>query len=111
MKKFFFLFLVIAVALPAVAQEKITGYAIDDITGDSLGFVSVQYKGKNIATICDHRGYFSISKHVGWKLTFSAVGYKTRSVSIDKNSHRLLVSMKPDTRSVGEITVKSKRRN
>ena len=109
MKKFFFLFLVMAVALPAVAQEKITGYAIDDITGDSLGFVSVQYKGKNIATICDHRGYFSISKHVGWKLTFSAVGYKTRSVSIDKNSHRLLVSMKPDTRSVGEITVKSKR--
>ena len=101
--------LVMAVCLPAQAQEKITGYVIDDQTGDSLGFVSVQYKGQKLATMCDHRGYFSIAKHLGWKLTFSAVGYKSRTVSIGPNSHRLLVSLKPDTKSLGEVTVKSKR--
>ena len=98
-----------AVCLPAQAQEKITGYVIDDQTGDSLGFVSVQYKGQKVATMCDHRGYFSIPKHLGWKLTFSAVGYKSRTVSIGQNSHRLLVSLKPDTKTLGEVTVKSKR--
>ena len=101
--------LVMAVCLPAQAQEKITGYVIDDQTGDSLGFVSVQYKGQKVATMCDHRGYFSIPKHLGWKLTFSAVGYKSRTVSIGQNSHRLLVSLKPDTKTLGEVTVKSKR--
>ncbi len=91
------------------AQGYITGYAIDDQTGDSLGFVSVQYKGKNVATMCDHRGYFSIPKHLGWKLTFSAVGYKTRTVTIKENTHRLLLSLKPDNHTLGEVTVRSKR--
>ena len=103
------LLLLMSLALPTQAQEKITGYAIDDQTGDSLGFVSVQYKGQKVATVCDHRGYFSIPKHEGWKLTFSAVGYKTRTVSIGPNSHRLLVSLKPDTKTLGEVTVRSKR--
>ena len=107
--KYIILLLLMALAMPVQAQEKITGYAIDDQTGDSLGFVSVQYKGQNVATVCDHRGYFSIPKHEGWKLTFSAVGYKTRTVSISANSHRLLVSLKPDTKTLGEVTVRSKR--
>lgn len=103
------LLLLMALGLPAQAQEKITGYAIDDQTGDSLGFVSVQYKGQKIATVCDHRGWFSIPKHEGWKLTFSAVGYKTRTVTVGPNSHHLLVALKPDNRMLGEVTVKSKR--
>ena len=107
--KYIFLLLVMALVLPAQAQEKITGYAIDDQTGDSLGFVTVQYKGEKITTMCDHRGYFSIAKHVGSKLTFSAVGYKTRTVPIKENTHRLLVSLKSDTKTLGEVTVKSKR--
>ena len=63
--KYIILLLLMALAMPVQAQEKITGYAIDDQTGDSLGFVSVQYKGQNVATVCDHRGYFSIPKRVG----------------------------------------------
>lgn len=107
--KYVVLLLLMALAMPVQAQEKITGYAIDDQTGDSLGFVSVQYKGQKVATMCDHRGYFSIPKHEGWKLTFSAVGYKTRTVTIGPNSHRLLVSLKPDTKTLGEVTVRAKR--
>ncbi len=92
-----------------LAQEHITGYAIDDVTGDSLGFVTVQYKGQKVNTVCDHRGYFSIPKHVGWKLSFSAVGYKTRTITIEKGTHRLLLALKPDNKMLGEVTVKTKR--
>ena len=101
--------LLMAFSLPSHAQEKITGYVIDDQTGDSIGFITVQYKGEKITTMADHRGYFSIAKHVGSKLTFSAVGYKTRTVAIGPNSHRLLVALKPDTKTLGEVTVKAKR--
>ncbi len=104
-----FLLLTACATLTAVAQEKITGYAIDDQTGDSLGFVSVQYKGQKVATMCDHRGYFSIPKHVGWKLTFSAVGYKSRTVTIKENTHRLLLSLKPDPKMLSEVTVRSRK--
>ena len=101
--------LVMTCVMTSLAQEKITGYVIDDQSGDSLGFVTVQYKGQKITTMADHRGYFSITKQVGKKLTFSAVGYKTKTVSIGPNSHRLLVVLKEDLRSVGEVTVKAKR--
>lgn len=101
--------LLMVLCLPVQAQEKITGYVIDDQTGDSLGFVSVQYKDRRLTTMADHRGYFSIPKHLGGKLVFSAVGYKTRTVTVGQNTHRLLLSLKPDTKTLGEVTVKSKR--
>ena len=104
-----FLLYLTVLALPMQAQDHITGYVIDDQTGDSLGFVSVQYKGQKIATVCDHRGYFSIPKKLGWRLTFSAVGYKARTVTVKENTHRLLLSLKPDNRTLGEVTVRSKR--
>ena len=103
------LLLLMAFSLPTHAQEMITGYVIDDQAGDSIGFITVQYKGQKITTMADHRGYFSIPKHVGWKLTFSGVGYKTRTVNIGPNSHRLLVALKPDMKTLGEVTVRSKR--
>ena len=101
--------LVMTCVMTSLAQEKITGYVIDDQSGDSLGFVTVQYKGQKITTMADHRGYFSIPKHVGWKLTFSAVGYKSKTVSIGQNSHHLLVVLKEDTKSLSEVTVRAKR--
>ena len=109
MKHYIVFFLLTLFPLRVAAQEMITGYAIDDVTGDSLGFVTVQYKGQKVNTVCDHRGYFSIPKHVGWKLSFSAVGYKTRTITIEKGTHRLLLALKPDNKMLGEVTVRTKR--
>ena len=109
MKQYVLFFFLMLLPLCVAAQENITGYVIDDVTGDSLGFVTVQYKGQKLNTICDHRGYFSIPKHVGWKLTFSAVGYKTRTITVEKGTHRLLPSLKPDNKMLSEVTVKTKR--
>ena len=109
MKHYIVFFLLTLFPLRVAAQEMITGFAIDDVTGDSLGFVTVQYKGQKVNTVCDHRGYFSIPKHVGWKLSFSAVGYKTRTITIEKGTHRLLLALKPDNKMLGEVTVRTKR--
>lgn len=109
MKQYLLFFFFMLLPFCGAAQENITGYVIDDVTGDSLGFVTVQYKGQKLNTICDHRGYFSIPKRVGWKLTFSAVGYKTRTITIEKGTHRLLPSLKPDNKMLSEVTVKTKR--
>jgi len=109
MKRWYLVVFLVLFPLILLAQDRITGYVIDDQTGDSLGFVSVQYKGEKLAVMCDHRGYFSIPKRLGKKLTFSAVGYKTRSVTVKANTHRLLLALKPDNHTIGEVTVRSKR--
>ena len=100
-----FLMLMAALSLSMQAQERITGYVIDDEAGDSLGFVSVQYKDTKQGAIADHRGYFSVPKRVGAKLVFSAVGYRTRTVTVKETSHRLLIALKPDLKSLSEVTV------
>ena len=41
--KYAVLLVLMAFSLPMHAQEMITGYVIDDQTGDSIGFITVQY--------------------------------------------------------------------
>ena len=97
------------VAFPLSAQH-ITGVVTDAETGDSIGFTSVIYEGHQVSAIADSRGHYSISRHNGWNLSFSAVGYKTRVVRIgEKTKNKLNVTLKPDKRQLEEVTVKSKR--
>jgi hypothetical protein len=96
--------------LPLQAQQMITGHIVDAATGDSIGFASVQYKGRQMAAVSDKRGRFVIRQIVGGKLTFSAVGYKPRTVSVTSTTNWLLISLKPDTKTLKEVTVRAKRR-
>jgi hypothetical protein len=57
----------------------------------------------------DQNGRFAITYHKGWKLTVSAVGYKTRTYIIDDSMRKLFVSLREDSRSLKEVTVRSKR--
>ena len=96
-------------SLPAMAQEMIQGRVVDEANGESLGFASVQYKHQKIATITDPHGRFTIRKVKGGKLVISVLGYKTRTVDIGKDTEKLFVALRQDTKSLGEVTVKSKR--
>ena len=104
------LFFLTIMTLAAKAQGYITGHVVDEATGENVGFASVQYKGHQLATITDLNGRFRIEHHKGWKLTISAVGYKTRSFDIGKDTEKLFVSLKEDTKSLSEVTVRTKRR-
>ncbi len=109
LRKFIFLALSCVFALVANAQQ-ISGSITDAETGESVPFASVVYKGHNIAVVSDIDGKYSISRHVGWNITFSAVGYKARIVQIGpKTKAKLNIKLKPDRQQLAEVTVRAKR--
>ena len=102
----FILSLCVSIALHA---QTIVGHVVDEATGENLGFASVQYKDHHVAAITDLNGRFTIERHKGWKLTVSAVGYKSRTYTIDADMDKLFVSLREDNRALKEVTVHSKR--
>ena len=55
----------------------LTGAITDAQTGEAIPFASVQYKGHNLGVVSNIEGHYSIARHQGWMLSFSAVGYVT----------------------------------
>ena len=68
--------LLLMLLLPLQAQEIIRGHVVDEATGEGIGFASVQYKGRNLVTITDPQGRFTIRLLKGKRLTISVLGYK-----------------------------------
>lgn len=102
----FFLFLQVLV----VNGQRIVGVVTDDETGDSIPMVSVVYKGHQVAAISSASGQYSIARHEGWNITFSAVGYKSRIIAVNnKTKARLNIKLQPDKQMLSEVTVKAKR--
>ena len=108
--RFLFIFVLLLTLSLRLSAQQITGIITDAETGDSIPYASVIYKGQNMAVISDLNGRYSISRHKGWFLTFSAVGYRTEVIAInDKTKSRLDIRLKPDKLTLQEVTVKSKR--
>ncbi len=96
-------------AQPITAQT-LTGHVIDAQTGDSIPMASCIYRGHGVAVASSINGHFSIARHDGWELTFSAVGYEPQTITIDaRTPYYLRVRLKPDSRVLGEVTVRSRR--
>ena len=107
-KLFFVLITLLFTALPADAQ--ISGHILDAETKDSIPLVSVVYKGRGLSAISDINGHYKIARRNGWELTFSAVGYVSKTVKItDSTSDHLNIRLKPDTKKLDEVIVKTKR--
>lgn len=90
--------------------QKISGFIIDDETGDSIPYASAIYKGHNVAVASNLSGRYVIAKHPGWTLTFSAVGYQQKTVNITAATKETMnIRLKPDTKMLKGVTVKAKR--
>ena len=95
-------------ALNAGAQ--ITGIVLDAETGDSIPFATVMYKGHNINAVANINGRYKISRYEGWQLTFSAVGYVPKTITVTTSTRgNVDVKLKPDNKYLKEVTIKSKR--
>ena len=104
-----FAFLLLAVTMTVNAQ-KISGVVVDAETGDTLLYPSASYKGHHVAVSGNAMGAYTIQRHNGWQLTFSAVGYKSKTVNVTASTPSVLnVKLKPDTKQLSEVVVKSKR--
>ena len=109
MKRIAFLFLVLHFALTHLLAQ-ITGVVIDAADGGPVPYASVVYKGNDVATRCDGNGRFTISRHNGWRLTFSAVGYQTQVINVGPSTPaNLTIRLKQQQQTLQEVTVKSKR--
>lgn len=96
------------VAVSAIAQ--ITGEIVDATTGDRIPMAGVVYRSHNVMVAADMEGKFSIQRHNGWTLYFTAVGYKTQQMVINaKTPSHMTIRMKPDTKELKEVVVKSKK--
>lgn len=104
-----FFLLLLMMVLPMKAQLR--GYIIDEATGDSIPYASCIYRGHNVAVASNINGQFTIARHEGWVLTFSAVGYVSKSITITSSTKQNFnVKLKPDTKALKEVVVKTKRK-
>ena len=95
--------------MPVKAQQ-LSGHIIDAQNGDSIPLASVVYKGRGVAVVSNLSGHYTITRHAGWTLTFSAVGYVSRTVNItEKTPKHLDIKLKPDNKLLKEVTVKAKK--
>ena len=100
------LLLMLAVSVKA----QIHGVVIDAQTGDTILYPSASYKDHQVAVSGNAWGEYSIARHEGWKLVISALGYKSKVIDITASTPAILnVKLKPDTKVLGEVVVKSKR--
>ena len=92
------------------AQQTITGYVVDEATGDTIPRASIVYKGHGLAAVSDAKGRYTIERREGWKLTFSALGYKPSVVTVNATTkQRLDIALKPDAKQLQEVQVTAKR--
>lgn len=101
--------MVLTMAMVLTANAQITGEIVDT-DGYAIPFASAMYKGNHVAAASDIEGKFSISRHEGWVLTFSSVGFKSQTVKVDAHTPtHLKIVLKEDSKSLNEVVVKSKR--
>ena len=98
-------------AMMAIASHaQIYGYVVDSQTGDTITYPSVSYKGNHVAVSGDASGYYTIARHDGWYITFSAVGYQSKRILIKKGmAARLDVKLKPEAKQLEEVTIRQRR--
>lgn len=110
-RKLFAIFVLLLVFTMNALGQKITGVILDASTGDSLSLAGVTYKDRNVSTIANLSGAFTISRINGATLYFSCMGYREEKVNITKATpSRLTIKLKPDTKQLNEVVIKAERK-
>ena len=109
LKKYIVLLLSVFVTMPMMAQ-KLTGVIVDDNDGEYIPYASAVYRGNHVMVSSNAEGQFSIDRHNGWKLTFSAVGYQPLTVEISANTKSpMRIALKPERTQLQNVTVTGRR--
>lgn len=100
-------FLLLVNGLVGWAQT-VDGIVIDSLTREPLSYIAVFYEGKGVGAITDEDGRFKVERKAGWsELSFSAVGYRSKVITIPTDAAALLkVELAPDNIMLNEVVVK-----
>ena len=89
------------------ASAQIKGVITDSLTNEPLMYITVQYEGKGVGGISNANGEYQVETRKGWdELTFSAVGYISKTVRVGSNNQTVNVKLAPDNVLLNEVVVK-----
>lgn len=104
----YFKIIVLLLLFAYKANAQVVGDIVD-VSGNPISYASVSYKGHHIAASSDIKGHFSIERHIGLRLTFSSIGYRSQDVLVEASTNNLKITLKEDRRNLSEVVVKAKR--
>ncbi len=93
----------------AIAQNTLSGYAVDSKTGEKIPFVNVAYANASTAAArTDADGHFSVPFRPG-KLRLSSIGYETRTFSVKVPNDSLVLRLTSIDNELATATVVAKK--
>ncbi|KAA6323822.1 hypothetical protein EZS27_026778 [termite gut metagenome] len=89
---------------------QLRGIVTDSVTNEPLMYVSVYYEKKGVGGTTDAKGTYQIETRAEWnQVTFSAVGYTTKVITINPGTRVLNVRLAPSDILLNEVVVKPQR--
>lgn len=85
------------------AQKTLNGVVLDEQDMPLIG-ATVAFSGKTGGTVTDIDGKFTLKVKVGDKLTFSYIGYQTKTMTF-KGQNNITVRLEPDNKLLDEVVV------
>lgn len=104
-KLLYLLFLIILMAVQTQAQDRtITGRVVDQLDNQPIPGVSVKLNAKNLGTITNSKGEFSLTIPANEKsISFAYIGYLTQIINVSGNV--ILVKLAADLQQLSEVVV------
>ena len=104
-KKYLSLLTACFLSLCLMAQQKqIQGTVSSQVDGASLGGASITVKGKNLYTLSDVNGAFTIDASKGDVLQISYSGFETQEITLGEQEH-LRITLNASNSNLGEVVV------
>lgn len=95
----------------SLTPTHLMGVIRDSLTNEPIPYASISYEGKGVGSISDENGAYRITTRKGWNmLTFTAVGYRKKTVKIVPGvTSKLSVKLQPTDVQLKEVVVKPKK--
>jgi len=102
---------VVVGSVSETSPSHLTGVVRDSVTNEPIPYASVSYEGKGVGSISDINGAYRITTRKGWnEVTFTAVGYKKKTVKIVPGvTTKLSVKLQSTDIQLTEIVVKPRK--
>lgn len=106
--KYWLLGLLFTIASQALAQ--LHGVVTDSLTHETLPYISISHNQEGIAKT-DNNGYYKIHIKSDWEsLTFSAIGYKSKTICLNQiKTKKIDIQLVPENIVLDELIVRPKK--
>ena len=104
--KHLFLFFYLLLSASVFSQTKVSGI-IKDISGETVAFANVIFKGSNEGTISDENGRFYLESETTYDtVVFSFIGYATKEVALDRRTtYTMEIVLEEEASALDEVLI------